>query len=77
MTIPPAKTFAGYQGQTAVLSRGLPVGRADEGDWGGTTTPGAELAAAATRPSLKGSQQGRWPNGPPKTNPGARASLHP
>jgi diadenosine tetraphosphate (Ap4A) HIT family hydrolase len=57
----------GVQGQTARLSLGLPVGRADEGDWGGTPTPATGLAAAASRPRQKGSQQGRLPDGPPQT----------
>jgi diadenosine tetraphosphate (Ap4A) HIT family hydrolase len=70
----------GYQAQTALLSGGLPFGRADEGDWVGTAKPGAGLAAAATRPRQKGSQQGRWPDGPPnQTWPGrpAAASITP
>jgi diadenosine tetraphosphate (Ap4A) HIT family hydrolase len=57
----------GYQAQTALLSGGLPFGRADEGDWGGTATPEARLAAATARPSQKESQQGLLPGGPPKT----------
>ncbi len=41
----------------------------------------AGLAAAASRPRQKGSQQGRWPDRPPKTKPGPvgrqpPASLH-
>jgi len=57
------------------------VGLADEGDWGGIATPLAGLAAATSLSLQKVSQQGRWPNGPPKTKPsrGARqppASLH-
>jgi plasmid stabilization system protein ParE len=47
----------------------------------GVNTPRARLAAAATHPRQKGSQQGGLPAGPPKANPGpgARqppASLH-
>ena len=57
----------GYQAQTARLSGGLTFARADEGDWGGTATPEARLAAATARPSQKESQQGLLPGGPPKT----------
>ena len=57
----------GYQAQTALLSGGLPFGRADEGDCGGTAAPEAGLAAATARPSQKESQQGLLPGGPPKT----------
>ncbi len=44
-------------------------------------TPGAGWAAAESRPPQKGSQQGQWPDGPPKTKPGPvprqpPASLH-
>jgi hypothetical protein len=68
MTSAPAEAFGGViQAQPARLSGGLPFGRADEGDWGGTATPEARLAAATARPSQKESQQGLLPGGPPKT----------
>ena len=67
MTNPPAEAFGGYQGQTALLSLGLPVGRADEGYWGGTAIPEAGLTAATARPSQKDCQQGLLPDGPPET----------
>jgi len=41
-----------------------------ERDWGGTTTPGAGLAAAVLHPRQKGSQQRRLPDGPPRANLG-------
>jgi hypothetical protein len=55
----------------------MPIGPADEGGWAGTVTPGAGLAASATRPNQKGSQQERLPDGPPKTNPGPVARQPP
>jgi hypothetical protein len=67
----------GYQGQTALLSRGLTVCRAHEGGWGGTPTPRAGLATAASLSFQKGFQRGRWPNGPPKTKPGPGARQQP
>ncbi|MCP9835457.1 MULTISPECIES: hypothetical protein [unclassified Cyanobium] len=48
-----------------------------EGGWGGITTPGAGLAAAAMRSRQKGSQQGLLPDGPPKTKPGPVARQPP
>nr|WP_255380808.1 type II toxin-antitoxin system HicA family toxin [Synechococcus sp. 1G10] len=36
--------------------RGLPIAHSDEGNWGGTTAPGAGLIAAAARSHQKGSQ---------------------
>ena len=35
------------------------------------------MAAAASRPRQKGSQQGRWPDGPPKAKPGPVARQPP
>jgi hypothetical protein len=43
----------GYHAQTALLSGGLTFGRADEGDWGGIATPGAEGCSRKT-PSPEG-----------------------
>jgi hypothetical protein len=46
------------------MSHVLSVGHADQGgDWGGTATPGAGLAAVDGRTSQKGNQQGRQPDG--------------
>ena len=66
----------GYQAQTALLSGGLTFGRADEGDWGGTATPEARLAAATARPSQKESQQGLLPGaGRPKPRSSTRSGA--
>ena len=54
----------GYLRQTALLSHGLSIGRADEGgDWGGTATSSAGLAAVDGGTSQKGTQQGRQSGG--------------
>ena len=51
MTIPLAEAFGG-QGQQAV-SRGLSVGRADEGNWGGTATRSGSIEKPAAHVPVK------------------------
>jgi hypothetical protein len=55
----------------------MPIGPADEGDWGSTPTPGAGLAAAAALFRQRGSRQGRLPDRPPKAKPGPGARQPP
>jgi hypothetical protein len=59
----------------AVVGGMLPL--TGQRDQDGTATPGAGLAAAATRSCQKRSQQGLLPDGPPKTKPGPGVRLDP